>query len=161
MTANPALDLHFHREVDLSPAQIWEGWTNPSVLMKWFCPRPWKVVECNIDLRPGGIFRTMMQSPEGENMPDNTGTFLMVEPQQRLVWTNALGPGFRPKPQPKDENLGFFFVVDLRLTLLNNGKTSYSAHVMHQDESSRKAHEDMGFQQGWGIALDQLIDLMK
>ena len=80
---------------------------------------------------------------------------------QRLVWTNALGPDFRPKPQPKDANLEFFFVVDLRLAPLPNGGTSYTATVMHQDEASRQAHEDMGFQQGWGIALDQLVELMR
>jgi hypothetical protein len=34
MIPEPLLDLHFHREVSLSPAQIWEGWTNPTTLMK-------------------------------------------------------------------------------------------------------------------------------
>ena len=159
MIFNPLLDLQFHRDVSLSPAQIWAGLTNPAILMKWFCPRPWKVVECEIDLKPGGTFRTVMQSPEGERMPDNNWCFLAVEPQQRLVWTNELGPGFRPKPQPKDENLGFFFVVDLRLSPLINGGTSYTANVMHQSEATKQAHDDMGFQYGWGAALDQLVEL--
>lgn len=153
------LDLQFHRDVDLSPAQIWEGLTNPTILMKWFCPRPWKVIECEIDLRPGGVFRTVMQSPEGNNMPDNSWCFLAVEPQERLVWTNALGPGFRPKSQPNDENLGFFFVVDLRLSPICEVRTSYTAHVMHQNEASRQAHDEMGFQLGWGASLDQLVEL--
>jgi uncharacterized protein YndB with AHSA1/START domain len=161
MIPDPLLDLQFKREVSLSPAQIWEGWTNPTTLMKWFCPRPWSVVECEIDLRPGGIFRTIMQSPEGERMPDNPGTFLAIEPERRLVWTNALGPNFRPKPKPKDERLDFFFVVDIRLCPLPDGSTSYTANVMHQNEASRQAHEDMGFQVGWGIALDQLVELMR
>ena len=160
MTPNPLLDLHFHREVSLSPAQIWEGWTNPETLMKWFCPKPWAVVECEIDLRPGGIFRTVMQSPEGERMPDDVGTFLLIEPQRRLVWTNALWPNFRPKPNPIDKHPGFFFVVNLVLSPLANGGTEYSATVMHQDETSRQAHENMGFQEGWGAALDQLLKLM-
>lgn len=161
MIFNPVLDLQFQREVSISPAHIWDGWTNPTTLMKWFCPRPWKVVECEIDLQPGGLFRTVMQSPEGEKMPDNIGVFLVTEPEQRLVWTNALGPGFRPKPQPEDEHLGFFFVVDLRLVALPDGGTRYTAHVMHQDEASRQAHAAMGFEQGWGIALDQLVELSK
>ena len=122
MTFDPDLDLQFHREVSISPAQIWEGWTNPEILMKWFCPRPWKVVECDIDLRPGGIFRTVMQSPEGKKMPGNPGTFLAIDPGRRLVWTNALGPDFRPNPQPGKDNPGFFFVVDLRLEPLPNGE---------------------------------------
>ena len=156
----PLLDLKFHREVSISPAQIWEGWTNPATLMKWFCPRPWKVIECDIDLRPGGIFRTVMQSPEGKNMPENLGTFLAIEPLKRLVWTNALGTDFRPRPKPIDESLGFFFVVDLRLTPLLNGGTSYAVNVIHQDATGRQTHEEMGFQEGWGIALDQLVELM-
>ncbi len=161
MNADPKLDLLFHRNVAISPAQVWEGWTNPALLMQWFCPRPWKVVECEIDLRPGGIFRTVMQSPEGKNMPANTGTFLAIEPQQRLVWTNALGPGFRPQPKPDDSSLGFFFVVDLTLSALPNGGTSYTAVVMHQDAAGRQAHAAMGFEQGWGIALDQLVELQQ
>jgi uncharacterized protein YndB with AHSA1/START domain len=161
MLPDPILDLQFHRDVSLSSAQIWEGLTNPSILMKWFCPRPWKVVECEIDLKPGGIFRTVMQSPEGERMPDNTWCFLAIEPQRRLVWTNEFGPGFKPKHQPEDENLGFFFVVDLRLAPLKDGGTSYTANVMHQNEASRKAHDEMGFQHGWGASLDQLVELIK
>ncbi len=159
MIHDPLLDLQFYRDVSLSPAQIWEGLTNPTILMKWFCPRPWKVVECEIDLTPGGIFRTVMQSPEGERMPDNKWCFLAIEPQRRLVWTNEFGPGFRPKPQPKDENLGFFFVVDLRLSPLISGGTSYSANVMHQSEATKQTHNDMGFQHGWCAALDQLVEL--
>ena len=160
MTADPTLDLQFHRDVSISAAQIWEGWTNPVTLMKWFCPRPWRVVDCEIDLRPGGIFRTVMQSPEGKNMPESVGSFLVVEPQRRLVWTNAMGPDFRPKPKPEDENLGFFFVVDLRLAALPDGGTSYTAIVRHQDEAGKQRHAAMGFEQGWGIALDQLVELM-
>ncbi len=159
MMPDPRFDLKFHRDVSLSPDQVWDGWTHPETLMKWFCPRPWKVVECEIDLRPGGIFRTVMQSPEGMNMPDDAGTFLAVEAPHRLVWTNALGPDFRPKPKPEDVHLGFFFVVDLRFTPLPNGGTSYTAIVMHQDEQGRQAHAAMGFEQGWGIALDQLVEL--
>lgn len=85
---------------------------------------------------------------------------LAIEPQQRLVWINALSPDFRPKPKPEDEHLGFFFVVDLRFLPLPNGGTRYTARVMHQDEAGRQAHANMGFEQGWGMAFDQLVELM-
>lgn len=149
------------RNVSVPPADIWRAWTTPDLLMQWFCPRPWKVIDCEIDLRPGGVFRTVMQSPEGQNMPAEKGTYLLVEPEKRLVWTNMLGPGFRPKPKPQDEQFGFFIVVDLRLEPLPDGGTHYCATVMHQDEAARQAHDAMGFDQGWGIALDQLVALMR
>jgi hypothetical protein len=35
-----------------------------------------------------------------------------------------------------------------------------SATVRHADASGAKAHADMGFHNGWGAALDQLVTLM-
>jgi hypothetical protein len=32
---------------------------------------------------------------------------------------------------------------------------------MHADASSKKSHEDMGFVEGWGMALDQLVEVAK
>lgn len=159
MITDPQRDLRFQRDVPLSPEQLWDGWTKPDTLMRWFCPRPWKVIECDIDLRPGGLFRTVMQSPEGVNLPDNVGTYLAIEPPYRLVWTNALGPDFRPRAKLANDPLGFVFVVDLRFTPLPEGGTHYSALVMHEDEAGRLAHAALGFEQGWGMALDQLIEL--
>ena len=52
------LDLNFTRVVDVPPAMVWRAWTEPELLMPWFCPVPWKTIDCEIDLRPGGIFRT-------------------------------------------------------------------------------------------------------
>lgn len=161
MRFDPRLDLQLQRDVDVSVADVWRAWTTPEVLMKWFCPVPWKVVECEVDLRPGGQFRTVMQSPEGRNMPSDEGTYLVVTPEERLVWTNVLGAGFRPKPAGGDLQLGFPFVVDLTLAALPGGGTRYHARVMHADAAGRDAHAAMGFEQGWNIALDQLVALMK
>ena len=56
MTFNPELDLQFERIVDVPREKIWEAWITPKLLMPWFCPLPWKTIECEIDLRAGGIF---------------------------------------------------------------------------------------------------------
>ena len=37
----------------------------------------------------------------------------------------------------------------------------YTAIVMHSNEESRKKHHAMGFQDGWGKALEQLVEHMK
>lgn len=65
---NPLLDLSFERSVDIPKELLWRGWTQPHLIMQWFTPLPWQTVECEIDLRPGGIFRTVMRSPEGEGI---------------------------------------------------------------------------------------------
>lgn len=153
---SPSLDLEILREVALAPEDLFSGWTDPGTLMKWFCPRPWRVVECEIDLRPGGMFATTMQGPDGQTMPRGEGCWLVVEPPHRLVWTNMLGANFRPRHNPAP---GFDFVCDLRFEPLPNGMTRYHARVMHAGPEGKALHEAMGFEQGWSTALAQLVDL--
>jgi uncharacterized protein YndB with AHSA1/START domain len=66
---DPRLDLLLERIVDVPPVLVWAAWTEPVRLKKWFTPAPWQTVDCEIDLRPGGIFRFVMRSPEGEEFP--------------------------------------------------------------------------------------------
>ena len=159
---NALLDLTFERVVDLAPERVWAAWTTPDHLKHWFTPAPWKTVDCEIDLRPGGIFRTTMRSPEGQAFPNN-GCYLEIIPHKKLVWTNALAPGFRPATLtgPELPECGTFaFTAVLSLAPYNNG-TKYTALVMHNNAASRKQHQDMGFHEGWGAALDQLVAYMK
>jgi uncharacterized protein YndB with AHSA1/START domain len=65
---DPRLDLILERVVDVAPELVWAAWTKPEHIKKWFTPAPWKTVDCEIDLRPGGIFRTVMRSPEGQDI---------------------------------------------------------------------------------------------
>jgi uncharacterized protein YndB with AHSA1/START domain len=160
MTAMPESDLALRlvREVPIRPEQCFEGWTVPERLMPWFCPRPWRVVDCVIDLRPGGAFATTMQSPDGVTMPNEAGCYLAVEAPHRLVWTNLLGPEFKPNAIAHP---GFGFVCELRFDRLPNGGTRYQATVHHVDAAGRDAHAAMGFEAGWSAALDQLVELMQ
>ncbi len=156
------LDLPFERIVDVPKEFIWRAWTSPEHLKPWFCPLPWTTIDCEIDLRPGGMFRTVMRSPEGQEFP-NAGCYLEVVKNERLVWTNALTPGFRPAPTPvakAGEQLEFFFTAMITLASHPNG-TKYTATVIHADEAGCKKHAAMGFREGWGKALDQLLALAK
>ena len=159
-TPNPALDLVLERDVDVPVAFVWKAWTTPALLKRWFTPPPWVTTDCEIDLRAGGRFRTVMQGPDGPAM-DNTGCFLEVVEGRRLVWTNALGPDFRPAPRPPlDQEFGFAFtaIVEMRA---NGSGTRYTATVLHADDKSRETHASMGFEQGWGTGLDQNVALSK
>ncbi|MGR9074175.1 MAG: SRPBCC family protein [Gammaproteobacteria bacterium] len=154
-TFDPKLDLAFERLVDVPKERIWQAWTRPEQLMPWFCPLPWKTVDCEIDLRPGGLFRTVMESPEGRRFP-NIGCYLEVVENRRLAWTNALAPGFRPASIPEG---GFAMTAVIELTDHGSG-TKYAATVLHESEAAREQHAAMGFEEGWGKALDQLVAMV-
>jgi uncharacterized protein YndB with AHSA1/START domain len=153
--ADPNLDLVLERVVDVTPGQVWTAWTTPKQLMKWFTPKPWQTVECEIDLRPGGAFRTVMRSPEGQDYP-NVGCYLEVVPQQRLAWTSALAPAFRPRAADAGPEMDLPFTAVISLAAQGRG-TKYTALVMHADPAARERHAKMGFHEGWGKALEQLV----
>jgi uncharacterized protein YndB with AHSA1/START domain len=154
---NPELDLLLEREVDAPAHLLWRALTTPDLLMQWFCPRPWKTVECDIDLRPGGVFRTVMESPEGVRMGEGKGCYLEVVENQRLVWTSALGPGYRPNMLEPGQP-GFLFTAVITLEAMGEG-AKYSALVIHADPEAKTSHEEMGFHGGWGAALTQLVEV--
>ena len=151
-TPDPTLDLVLDREIDVPVELVWEAWTTPESIKEWFCPKPWSVSSCEIDLRPGGRFNTVMRSPEGDEFP-NSGCYLQVVPNKRLVFTDTLLPGFRPSPKP-------FFTAALLLEPTATG-ARYTAIAIHGNEETRKQHEEMGFHDGWGTVVDQLVAHIK
>ena len=159
---DPRLDLVLERIVDVPRELVWLAWTTPEHVKKWFTPSPWTTVDCEIDLRPGGIFRTVMRSPEGKEFP-NVGCYLEVIRNEKLVWTTALAPGYRPSGPPSVEvaECGvILFTAIISFEPQGNG-TKYTALAIHGEEEDRKKHEEMGFHDGWGKALDQLIAIVK
>ena len=85
-----------------------------------------------MDLRVGGFYLSCMRSPEGKEFP-NTGCYLEVVPNERLVFTDALLPGFRASETP--------FVTAI-LTLEARGKgTRDRAIAIHRDEAGRQQHD--------------------
>jgi len=149
---NSDLDLVLTREIDAPASLLWQAWTTPEHLMKWWSPAPVMTTECEMDVRPGGIFRTLMVTPDGTEYP-TLGCFLETVENQRLTFTDALQAGFRPASRP-------FFTATITLEDLG-GKTRYTAHAFHKDAADRLAHEQMGFYDGWGTALNQLVTLVE
>lgn len=149
-------ELVIERIVPLPPEVIWRAWTDAELLRGWFCPLPWRTVEAELDVRPGGIFRTVMEGPDGERH-DHTGCYLEVQAPHRLVWTNTLLPGFAPA----DVAAGVpAFTCILTLEAVDGG-TRYTARTLHRDAAGAKTHAEMGFHKGWAAALDQLVEAAK
>lgn len=146
-------DLVLDRILDAPSTSIWRCWTEPELLKQWFCPKPWFVSDVRMDLRPGGEFYTVMNGPEGERF-ENPGVLLEIAEGERLVFTDAFVPGWRPNGKP-------FMVAEVRFEDAGNGQTRYTARAMHWNAETRKEHEEMGFHEGWGKAADQLEALAR
>jgi uncharacterized protein YndB with AHSA1/START domain len=76
------------REFNAPRDLVWKSWTDPEHLKNWWGPKAFKMLVCNVDLRPGGLFHYCMQSPQAAEM---WGKFVyreIAEPE-RLVFVNS------------------------------------------------------------------------
>ena len=149
MTLNPETDLSFTRTLNAPRALIWECWTTPEHIKHFFVPKPHSIESCEIDLRVGGRFNTVM-NVDGHLM-DNKGVYLEVVERTRLVFTDTYTEGWAPVPDP-------FMTAILDLEDDGNGGTIYTATARHRSPEAKKTHEDMGFFDGWGTVATQLED---
>ena len=154
-------DLVLERTLDAPIDLVWKAYTDPEHLKQWFAPKPFQVTECELDLRPGGIFRIRMVGPDGfDTGHGGAGCVLEVIEGRKLIWTSALGPNFRPNEMGKDCE-SFPFTAVTTFADAGNGKTAYQAVAMHKNEEDRDRHQQMGFQEGWGTTASQLEELAK
>ncbi len=155
------IDLVLERTLDAPVDLVWAAYTDPEHLKQWFAPKPYQITECELDLRPGGIFRIRMVGPDGfDTGHGSPGCVLEVEQGKKLTWTSALGPGYRPAEMGEGcESFPMTAIVTFKDA--GNGKTAYRAVAMHKDAKDKEAHEKMGFHDGWGTVAGQLEEFAK
>ncbi len=145
--AGTGRELVLTRIIDLPRELLFKAWTTR--FTEWWGPHGMTTPFCEMDLRPGGVFRTLMRAPDGSEYPTK-GVFLEVVENERIVFTDAFGPGWEPSPE-------IFFTAITTFEALPDGKTRYTARALHWTEENRAKHEKMGFHQGWGECLDRLV----
>jgi uncharacterized protein YndB with AHSA1/START domain len=150
------LDLVLERTIDAPVDLVWKAYTDAEHLKRGFAPRPYEITECDLDLKPGGVFRIRMMGPDGFDTGHGTpGCVLEVVEGKKLAWTSALGPGYRPNESGEGCD-SFPMTAVITFQDLGNGKTAYKAVSLHKNEADREAHEKMGFHEGWGTVAGQL-----
>lgn len=76
------------RFVDAPRALVFEVWSKPEHLARWFAPRGMDVPRCEMDFRVGGKFRIVMR---GHGMESGFGgTYLEIVPDARIHWTSKI-----------------------------------------------------------------------
>ncbi len=75
--------IRFVRQINASPERVVAAWTIPEQLSDWWDPTGEKLSVCDVDLRPGGVFR--FASSHHPERPF-TGTYREISPPGRLVF---------------------------------------------------------------------------
>jgi len=153
MTAEDT-DLSISRLIKAPPAAVWEAWSKPEHLARWWIPAPIECKVIKLDLRPGGGFETLMREGNDAFGPHLEACFLDIVPEERLVFTTVLAEGWRP--------IEPWLALTAIITLEAEGQgTRYAARVLHRNAEESAKHAQMGFLEGWGSALSQLAALVE
>jgi uncharacterized protein YndB with AHSA1/START domain len=87
----PERTLVTTRVFDAPREAAYKAWTDPKQLARWYPPEGFTSPRCEVDPRPGGVFRVDMKAPAGPPFDGQVfpgpGTFIEVVPNERLVFT--------------------------------------------------------------------------
>jgi uncharacterized protein YndB with AHSA1/START domain len=79
--------VRIERTFDASAEDVFDAWTNPEVMRRWFhCAPDWNTPEAEVDLRVNGKLRVVMRKPDGTKVQAQ-GQFTVIDRPHRLVMT--------------------------------------------------------------------------
>ncbi len=78
--------LRLERLIAAPPERVFELWTDPQLLVRWWGPEGYDVPVHALDVVPGGRWRTTMRSVDGECLTVS-GIYRTIDPPRLLVFT--------------------------------------------------------------------------
>ena len=154
-------DFFITRVLNAPRALVWQAWTAPGHIARWWGPNTFTNPVCEMDLRPGGAYRLVMRSPEGEDYPITGEVREVVAPALLVMtldcaehpaeWHAAVRAGSgRIGPNPAGTMVQTVRFEDL------SGKTRLSVSTRFESTEIRDAMVQMGMNEGWSQSLGRL-----
>jgi uncharacterized protein YndB with AHSA1/START domain len=122
-----------------APARaLFEVWTKPEHVRKWYGVRSTTVTVCEIDLRVGGAWRWVVAKPQGMEIAFS-GVFLEIDPPRRLRRTELF------EAMPGSESIVTFTFDE------KDGRTTLTIHMLFQ----KKEHRDGCLHSGMELGVKE------
>ena len=147
-------ELRIARVFDAPKRMVYEAWTKAEHVERWFTPAPLTTSRCEVDLRPGGVFRVWMRTPAGTDYPMDA-TFREVVENERIIYDAVVHGELR--------------VLTTVTFVEHDGRTRLEAHQVYSRLPDDQRTEGLdwsgpsipvddtrGAQQGWTLTLNQL-----
>ena len=136
--------LSLERRFDASPTELWQAWTEPQWVRRWFGSDPAGTVShARLDVRVGGSFEVTFANSDGTEHTCS-GDYTVVEPPAHLAFT------WRWRSEPGVETS-----IHLRFIPVNGGTLQ---HFEHRGLGAATSHN---YAIGWQSTLDKLARTLK
>jgi uncharacterized protein YndB with AHSA1/START domain len=149
-------EIVINREFAAPRQLVWDVWTEPKHIEKWFGPKGFTTRVEGFDFKVGGRSTYVMVGPDGKEYP-GTGIYREIVPIEKFVTTDEFGEGFEESHPDMDLPQGMVttclfddFGKTTKLTLI----------IAHPTVEDRKKHEAMGVVDGWNSSFDKLDDYL-
>ena len=145
-TKGEMLKVEFRRVIRAGRQRVFDAWTRPEELRKWFGPGAIRVAEVDTEPHAGGSYHMVMKgsidgNPEdAERRVSVVGAYTAIVPGELIAFT------WKPDWTVEDESL-----VTVRLREVEGGT---ELHLIHERIASQNSCG--GYSQGWTSCLDKL-----
>src|SRR6267378_727033 len=134
------------RVFDAPRTLVFDAFSKPELLKRWFGPRGWSLVVCEVDLRVRGTFRFVMRGPDGRDM-GMRGVYREIVPPERSVHTESFDD------YPGESQVTAVLVEQ-------GGKTTLTATVLYPSKEVRDIVVKSGMEHGAAESYDKLAELL-
>jgi uncharacterized protein YndB with AHSA1/START domain len=141
----------FHRTLDASRSTVFQAWVNPHQLAQWWGPEGFTNPVCTLDVRPGGLIRVDMRSPDEVIYPMG-GAYREISEPSRLVFTST---ALDAHGVPELEALNTLTLTE------TDGETELrlEARIIHATTVGEQYLN--GMNEGWAESLDRLAAFLR
>jgi uncharacterized protein YndB with AHSA1/START domain len=134
------------RQFDAPKRLVYQAWTTPELVRRWWHAGRGEMTVADIDLRVGGAWRWVMIAAGGFEVGFH-GEFREVVPSERLVFTEVYEGG------PDVAALNTLTLTE------EDGRTTLSILVQHSSQQFRDMQLNSGMEAGMQTALDLLEEI--
>ncbi|WP_416210332.1 SRPBCC family protein [Frankia sp. Cr1] len=131
------------REFDASRNLVYQAWTTPALVKRWWAADRGEVTVADIDLRVGGSWRWVMVTNGGFQVAFH-GEYREIIPNERIVSTEV----YEGVPEAAAVTTMTFTEQD--------GRTTFTLLVQHKTQEHRDGHINSGMESGMQTAMDLL-----
>jgi len=150
----PIKGIEFERTYDVPVEIVWQAWTVPNQLKRWWGPDNVTIPECKVDLRVGGRIYIVMEA--GEAMGPYKGTRWPMEGKYTVVEDDSkLAYAVKAWTEGEEETTEIHQTTEITLSD-DNGKTKIKvkATINKTGPNAKMAVEGMEY--GFNQHLDKL-----
>jgi uncharacterized protein YndB with AHSA1/START domain len=152
-------EIVIERVLDAPREKVWEAWTDPEQVKKWWGPKDFTAPSIQSDFREGGTYLWAMRSPDGQDYW-NTGTFHEIVPPERLVVTDSFADEKGNVVPPSHYGMAGDHPAEGRVTVTFEDVGGKTRLTVRYEGIAPGETRDLA-EGGWNETLDKLAALVE